>query len=257
MSDLYLDALPEATGRLLGILATKDFIAPAVLIGGTAIALQTANRISEDLDFRFPGGRLPRRAIAGFLQELEASGATCVDMIGEDVRDQFTNEGSDVEDHQQDWSIRFPDGKSVKLTFFAALDAIPFSTVESDVQPHGKVRIAHLDALFEMKSRVLMVRKTSRDLFDLWWFLDRGGRQMADLVRHALDEQSYSSPDHVRRRLLEMPMLHSDPGFTPIVDGAPADIAALRDALAEKWSEYEVQLVADLVDDDYGTSFQP
>ncbi|MQP68169.1 hypothetical protein GE253_22890 [Niveispirillum sp. SYP-B3756] len=103
MSELYLDALPEATGRLLNILATKEFIAPAVLIGGTAIALQTAHRISEDLDFRFPGGKLPRRTITGFLQELESIGATSRDMIEEDVRDQFTNEGSDVEDHQQDW----------------------------------------------------------------------------------------------------------------------------------------------------------
>lgn len=257
MSDLYLGALPEATGRLLNILATKDLVAPAVLIGGTAIALQTAHRISEDLDLRFPGGKLPRRTITGFLRELEAIGASCTDMIGEDVRDQFTNEGSDVEDHQQDWWIRFPDGQGVKLTFFAALDAIPFSTVERDVQAHGKVRIAHLDALFEMKSRVLMARKTSRDLFDLWWFLDRGGKQMGDLVRYALEEQTYSSTDHVRRRLLEMPIPPSDPGFTPIGDGAPGGMDDLRRSLAEKWSAFEVEMVADLVDDDYDSSLTP
>lgn len=48
---------------------------------------------------------------------------------------------------------------------------------------YGAVRVADPETLFKLKSMVLAERTTSRDLFDIWHFIERRGKSIADVDR--------------------------------------------------------------------------
>lgn len=60
--------LIEATQRLWEIFKEKPELNGFVLIGGSALALQIHHRRSEDLDFAWPYGKLPREALDNLIR---------------------------------------------------------------------------------------------------------------------------------------------------------------------------------------------
>ncbi|MCW5557579.1 MAG: nucleotidyl transferase AbiEii/AbiGii toxin family protein, partial [Verrucomicrobiae bacterium] len=66
--------LPPETERIWQFLRDQPFLRGFVLIGGTALALRLAHRISEDLDLIHPGPRLPRGSLALLTSEAERQG---------------------------------------------------------------------------------------------------------------------------------------------------------------------------------------
>lgn len=67
---MHLNALPEATRRVLGRAQKVDELRDHLLIGGTAMTLQVAHRISEDLDFIQFGFKLDHALIAEILDKI-------------------------------------------------------------------------------------------------------------------------------------------------------------------------------------------
>jgi len=187
-----IGGLPPATERVFRVLAAQPTLRDFVLIGGTAIALQMRHRLSEDLDFWLPHGRLSDRAIKPALDAAERSG---LPVRFATPHHQVTNfrimTGERLEVYARDYSVG-----GVKVQFFAPRDEEPAydgfknlmagNDVVSVGDSSGQVvdtsfRIMTLAGLFAMKSYTIQRRHRSRDVLDLWHFV-KAGRSVADII---------------------------------------------------------------------------
>jgi hypothetical protein len=66
--------LAPETRRVWEFLSSLPALGGFVLIGGTALAMHIAHRVSEDLDFIIVGNKLPRAALNGLVMILERDG---------------------------------------------------------------------------------------------------------------------------------------------------------------------------------------
>ena len=229
---LNFNALPESTASLLEDLKDLKEVEGFFLIGGTALALQVGHRISEDLDLAWTRGNLPQAKIEAIVTKLAGNEKPAL------VTDQSAllnaeNEGIDLHRTQQDWQIR-----DVKLTFFAPYEPAQQAVYERAApRQHGNLAILDPESVFELKCSLLFERKASRDLYDLWYFLEHGGKTV-NAVLAAMDRRKEHRTRDSLLDLLAPPALHmDDPGFEPLLEGAPADkdeLLARMDALARK-----------------------
>ncbi len=104
--------MKKKTEALARKIAGEGFLNHFLLVGGTALPVYLEHRLSEDLDFATTERQLPRKAISGFLNRLSKDGCVVEDILPMAERQYAENEGCDIDDLHQDWSI---DG--VKLTF--------------------------------------------------------------------------------------------------------------------------------------------
>lgn len=232
-----VDALPERTRAVLlgvtGSPAAERFI----LIGGTALAVQVGHRISEDVDLVQCAGRLDRRSVDAIVADLRCQGFRDIQRIPPSDAAVIEFDGDDVLDHQQDWTI-----EGVKLTFFAEAQPERQAALERMAdRREGHLRYPGPDGIFELKSRLLVSRNTARDLYDVWYGLDRGGHTMEEVVAHALMADPYYTDSLLRRRLLPERLARHDPGFKPLLTDGPQNFAELRQALQAQWEAYEVR----------------
>jgi predicted nucleotidyltransferase component of viral defense system len=238
---LHFDALPESTAELFRRLLTLEEAQGFTLIGGTALALQTKHRESEDLDLAWTQGRLPQRQIEKLLKSLAR------DIQPKLITDQAAlldaeNDGFDLNETQQDWQI----GR-VKVTFFA-----PFSQAQLDVYDRAhplqleQIKILDPDSVFALKSSLVLDRKTSRDLYDLWFFLDRRDRSIEDILTAMDERKRHLSTDHLLDRLSPTTFQLTDPGFKALLPNAPQDKESLLTAMREKVDEYRADLAYEL-----------
>ncbi len=186
-----IPGLPQATERVIRVLATVPELSAFVLIGGTAMALQCRHRLSEDLDFWLPFGRIADRAIRPVLAAAKAAGLEH-EFVGPTSAQRSTfrinrgvSEGLHLDELIRDYEIG-----GVKVQFFAANDAereafAPYTEAATTGVPGADLpttfRIMPLDGLFAMKSYVIQRRHRSRDVLDLWHFV-RAGRTIAEIV---------------------------------------------------------------------------
>lgn len=246
---LQIDSLRDDTRGLYLNLRDLGGLEEFVLIGGTAMALHHAHRESEDLDFVYvpaePGAnraQLPMKTINNIIRDLAGRGHSVRSITSEEDMENAENEGFYLPNSHQDWAV---DG--VKLTFFAGDTADrqrPFHTL--DTINDGGLRILTSDAIFETKSRLIVQRRTSRDLFDLWFYIDRLGKPIEQAVQFAHQERPYYSEDQILALFQRRSKPVDDPGFKPIADNAPLDFDKLIGALAAKVDEYQ-QHVAEQV----------
>ncbi len=238
---LHFDALPESTAKLLGRLQTLEEVQGFTLIGGTALALQARHRESEDLDLAWTQGKLPQRQIEKLLKSLAG------DIQPKLITDQAAlldaeNDGLDLNETQQDWQIG-----NVKVTFFA-----PFSRAQLDVykQAHPlqleQIKVLDPDSVFALKDSLVLDRKTSRDLYDLWFFLDRRDRTIDDILTAMDERKRHLSTDHLLDRLSPASFHLTDPGFKALLTDAPQDKEALLTAMRERVDEYRTELAYEL-----------
>ena len=136
----------------------------ATLIGGTAIAYHTQHRVSFDLDIAFSHhSTLPT---LDFLNKYNA------ELLPFDraIIDTMTNEGGVMEDYHQRFSI---DGVKVDFVVNPSSNIYEKEILQNDKGVEfGTLNITSLDALFKLKSLLILDRNKIRDLYDLVYLLE-------------------------------------------------------------------------------------
>jgi len=154
---------------LLETFAQEKFLEEhrAVLIGGTAIAYQLQHRMSFDLDIVFPFAEtLPELT---FLVQYPAKELP----FDPGIIDEVINEGGEIEDYHQRYSIH-----GVKVDFVVNPGSNIYEDAilkEDNSVKHGTLNIASLDALFALKSLLILDRNKIRDWYDLVYLIRYGG----------------------------------------------------------------------------------
>jgi len=234
--------LPDKTRRILEKLSICQGLSEFTLIGGTALALQVAHRFSEDLDLAASKIRLPRQDIDNLIAELIDMGCIATLSTNDFTRQQWDNEGGDIDDFQQDWNI---DG--VKISFWTMNSEVQSNfVVQNRDYKLNNLNILSSDGIFELKSRLLVKRTASRDGFDLWYFLAHCGRSLDQIFALAQAEDKYYSYDQLYQRLAPANYPPYDPGFEAIMKGAPANRDQLKKALAKYVKAFQEKIAADL-----------
>lgn len=164
-------SLPPVTQAVFNRLAADHLTEGFLLIGGTALALHIAHRLSNDLDFVFceRHGKLPTARIDALIRSLREQGCTADLVIDSAQESSFRiNTGERLSDYARDYNI---DG--VKVTFFAASPSQQpkrfafWQSCPRDLQSGCAFAVLALDALKTAKTLVLQDRVRTRDLFDL------------------------------------------------------------------------------------------
>ena len=212
----HVNSLPPSTRKLLERLSRRDDLEGFTLIGGTALALRHGHRMSEDIDLAWTGGgSMPMATVRTIVSELPQS-APATNLVDELQRDVFENEGTYLAGEHQDWLI---DG--VKLTFYSPMPRNAVVIEQDQPDRIGNLEYASDDALFKLKSLVLLDRTTSRDLFDLWWFHQHQRRTIGQIVANITEADKHNSMDTHLARIAPRQLRTDDPGFDTTLPGAP------------------------------------
>ena len=164
-------SLPPLTQAVFSALAANELTRSFLLIGGTAMALHVAHRLSNDLDFVFceRHGKLPTARIDALIRSLREQGCAAELVIDSAQESAFRiSSGERLSDYARDYNI-----DSVKVTFFAASPVQQpkrfafWQTCPRDLQSGCAFAVLALDALKTAKTLVLQDRVRTRDLFDL------------------------------------------------------------------------------------------
>ncbi|PHS38949.1 MAG: hypothetical protein COB07_07490 [Sulfurovum sp.] len=135
----------------------------AALIGGTAMAYQAKHRMSFDLDISFP-----HHTILPSLDFLENYDAKPLP-FDRAVIDVMINDGGNMEDYHRRFSI---DGVKVDFVVNPSSNILEQEILQKDEGIyHGTLKITSLDALFRLKSLLLLDRNKIRDLYDVVYLL--------------------------------------------------------------------------------------
>jgi len=156
---------PEAA-TLLERFSQEHFFAEtrAILIGGTAIAYQSKHRMSFDLDIAFPHHTtLP---VLGFLEKYNANPLP----FDRSIVDSMINEGGNIDEYHKRFSI---DGVKVDFVVNPSSNIYEKEILQNDEGiDYGSLKITSLDALFKLKSLLLLDRNKIRDLYDIVYLLE-------------------------------------------------------------------------------------
>ena len=208
------------------------------LIGGSALALQIGHRLSQDLDFYYPGDLLPGRLLRRVLATARENGFDTRDMISPAIVQQARiNHAVDLHDWVQDWSIG-----GIKVTF---------STFEGFNEPMRVVAafpreaatgttfsVLGIEGLFAAKAALLARRARSRDLFDLKSLLERHGYSIRQLFAAIKRVDPGANPDLHRDVLRGLtPLDTDDEGFSTI--GVQTSVDELYAFFRERIDAYE------------------
>jgi hypothetical protein len=87
--------------------------------------------------------------------------------------------------------------------------------------------------LFSLKSRATLKRTVSRDLFDLWYMVDRLGRRVGEILEEMASASPHIGREGLLARLTPSRLPSTDPGFETRLDGAPRSAAELLVRMAE------------------------
>ncbi len=146
--------LPGTEQVLKDLSAQADFLSDYVLVGGSALSIRLAHRLSEDLDFFTFEDRFDKRRIFDFFQ-------------GKNY--QLVNEAR----HQIDLVYN-----GVKMTFFNA----KWDFLKPEQK--GRFHLASLEHLAGMKVHALFLRATYRDYYDIYVLSQKFS--LDELYAHAL-----------------------------------------------------------------------
>jgi predicted nucleotidyltransferase component of viral defense system len=237
-------ALPAKTEALFLALRDIPAIKPFTLVGGTALALRLRHRLSEDLDFAMEGPRLNRSSISAVIRGLDPKVFTVNKYPHLAERNDFENAGMDLDDSQQDYNIG-----GVKLSFFIpeyprtlqepVLDKpnVPVPALNT-----GHIKVLDISGLAFMKSLLLAMRITTRDLFDIVALVKHHCLTYAQLFNwHTTHALGY---DWLRSKLRDAKQAKNDPGVQSLDKTIPADFRALKATLLTAMDAYEQDLAA-------------
>ena len=167
--------LPAATEAVWEALRYRRELGGFALIGGTALALHIAHRVSEDLDLVWPEVRLPTGRMKLAVRQVELAGLSCQSHDNPAALAESLDTGLDLHDYQQDYLVG-----DVKVSFFVADPGLGrVLSRERDEVP----RIASLHEIFASKCLVTAKRSRVRDWFDLYVLVREHGFSLRDYVR--------------------------------------------------------------------------
>jgi hypothetical protein len=142
------EMMPANTRQVFVSMANHRFIARYTLVGGTALALQTGHRLSEDLDF--------------MSDDEELNGIT----IKRNIAKLFP--GYRIIRQELPWQIDFVIN-NVKVTFFSAgAIAVPFQVSRYSFK-HKGINICFVKTIASLKMAAIAQRNTIRDYYDLYY----------------------------------------------------------------------------------------
>lgn len=235
---LKLEAMPARTRRVFEVLANEPLMQGFVLVGGTALSIQIGHRLSEGLDFWFPGAAMSKARVDAVLLNLGKLRIPheCVTPAWQ--ISQARMNGIDLLSQCRDHVV---DG--VKVTFFTR-DDVPYRhfAVFPRIEGRAQFSIADEETLFNMKSWLITQRVKSRDLFDLMVLLQRG-----KTLQDSFDAGANADPAFQREYAKEVlvgniPVDKGDEGFESIaLDVALEDVYRY---FLSAVNEYEVRIAA-------------
>lgn len=241
-------SLHSQTQAVFHTLAASELTRGFLLIGGTALALHIAHRMSNDLDFVFcdKNGKLPTEQINRLVWQLQEQGHSA-DLVTDTAQESTfrINTGERLGDYARDYNV---DG--VKVTFFAASPHKHprrfefWRNTPRDLQPGCAFAVLSLDALKTAKTLVLQDRVRSRDLFDLM-VLMRDHAYTCEALFDTVARLADGTQDgEIERLILRglIPLDKRDEGLESVEVATPvADIYAFFNA---KLTEYEASVHA-------------
>ena len=244
----HTHSLHPQTQAVFHLLAGSELTEGFLLIGGTAMALHIAHRLSNDLDFLFceQSGKLPTAKIDRLVGQLRSQGSR-VDLVTNSAQESTfrINTGERLSDYARDYAI---DG--VKVTFFAASPHRHpkrfafWRAAPRDIQPGCAFAVLSLDALKVAKTLVLQDRVRSRDLFDLM-VLMRDHSYTPEALFHTVARLADDAQDgEIERLILRglIPLDKQDEGLETVsVATSMQEIYAFFDA---RLTEYEATVHA-------------
>lgn len=235
-----LNKLPANTKSLFLALASNNrdgILDDFLLIGGTALSMQIEHRLSEDIDFAVGTQKLPKSKIVEILRRLESADMEIVDCTSEAARDDFTNDGLDVEDYQQDWLVN-----GTKLTFFTyGNNAYENKIVaESSFDLFEGIKVASIDTIAKTKCHALTKRMKSRDLFDIYHLIKAGHLSMEEVIAEMQRSNPHMTYETCTHRILEKPIQADDEGLTPI--DVDTSVEKIREFLTARVEELELSI---------------
>jgi predicted nucleotidyltransferase component of viral defense system len=248
MKNFQIHSLHTQTQAVFATLAASELTRGFLLIGGTALALHIAHRVSNDLDFLFTqaNGKLPTQRIDQLVAHLRAQGRQ-TELITDSSAELIfrVNTGEHLSDYARDYAI-----DNVKVTFFAAnahRQPKRFAFWENaprDLEANCTFSVLSLDGLKIAKTLVLQDRVRSRDLFDLMILIRDYGYTidaMFDNVRRLSDGAADGEIERLILRGL-IPIDRRDEGLKAV--NVSVSLAQLYAFFDERLREYEVRIHA-------------
>lgn len=160
--------MPKATCDIFEKINEAGGLPGAILIGGTAMAIQCGHRLSEDLDFWLPHNPISQSGVDALIRRLSDRCEIKLITPQSDIVRARIN-GFNLLDSVRDYAI---DG--VKVTFFHRNDDTHKAFASLGTIKSKNIEIMSSDSIFYMKSYVITQRSKSRDIFDLKYFLEHG-----------------------------------------------------------------------------------
>jgi len=149
-----MQGLSGETGRVFEPVSNLDCIKGYILVGGTALALQTGHRLSEDLDFcKWP---LPEKSDIDW------------PLILKELSLVFTKVEPDILGFNQ---VSFY-ADNTKLSFYS--NQLYKSPVTEPIVFMNNIRIADVETIGVMKLEVMLRRSNFRDYYDIYSILNEG-----------------------------------------------------------------------------------
>lgn len=147
----------------------------AILIGGTALAYHLKHRESFDLDICFPFANiLPEMK---FLEEFEEVTPIEFDRI---IVDTAINEGGDINEVLRRYIIN---GVKVDFVINTSSNIYEDEILQNDRSlTYGTLKIASIEAIFKLKSLLLLDRNKIRDMYDVVYMLKHCGFSGKDVI---------------------------------------------------------------------------
>ena len=239
---LDLSMMPQKTRAVFELLANESALKPYVLVGGTALSLQTHHRLSEDLDFCLFSEKLNVIELDTLIAQLSKSHQVML-MTPTSKITQAKINGTYLLDYTRDYLI---DG--TKVTFFARND-IPyqyFSSLEKIYPAQTTFSLMSEIGVFEIKAWLIQKRVKSRDLFDLMWVLQKNHFGINKLFKaaHQADPAIYA--EGLVKDVLTglIPVDSDDEGFESI--GLNVDLQKIYAFFTEAINEDEIRQARNL-----------
>jgi hypothetical protein len=220
--------LQESTSQVWKILSSKPELAGFVLIGGTALALHIDHRISEDLDFSWPHGKLPREALKK-LVETESALEFVLDQ-DEFALQEADDAGIDLADYSQTYLVN-----GVRVTFFVSHEAERKMLARKMDEP---LRVAAIPEIFVLKALVAADRSKTRDWFDLYTLFQSHGFTWKDFHGAFLEYSNPGQYENAAGRLCSGQPQANDEGYETLVENPPT-IKKMREYFLRLRKAYE------------------
>jgi predicted nucleotidyltransferase component of viral defense system len=220
--------LQESAAQVWKILSSKPELKGFVLIGGSALALHIDHRISEDLDFAWPYGRLPREALKKLIKT--EPGLEFVLDQNEVALQEAEDAVIDLADHTQNYLTN-----GVRITFFSSYEPEKKLLARDAGEP---LRVATVPEIFALKALASADRSKTRDWFDLYTLFKFHGFTWNDFHDVFPRLSTISQYQNAAGRLCSGRPQANDEGYETLV-AKPPSVREMRDYFLQLREAYE------------------